>query len=310
MTLSPTDRIHGINIVLMLASCALAFLFPYGLLLFSYVVLGPAHYLTQISWLHDRKYFSAQSYTLPLFLMLTLAIIFSSGSISALFIVFAFLLGIPMILQTGHAVYALLIALCFGIAFSVVVFGKEIGVFMALLLPTVIHVFFFTLNFILAGTVKERSAAGYASLATMLACAASFFVLPSSVWPSVTHSESPGIAFFQHVANYLQNILNLSDDGNSILKLFSFLSFAYTYHYLNWFSKTRVIRWHLIPKTRLYFIVFLYIMALALYAYDFTLGFYVLLFLSVLHVLLEFPLNWRTFVLLTKSALHGLNPVK
>ncbi len=42
---------------LLLGALALAYLLPFELLVLSYTVLGPAHYLTEISWLHDRKYF-------------------------------------------------------------------------------------------------------------------------------------------------------------------------------------------------------------------------------------------------------------
>ena len=42
---------------LLLFAFAAAYLVPFELLLLSYVVLGPAHYFTEISWLHDRKYF-------------------------------------------------------------------------------------------------------------------------------------------------------------------------------------------------------------------------------------------------------------
>ena len=49
-----TDAAH---LALMLAALAVSYLVPFELLLLSYVVLGPAHYATEISWLHDRKYF-------------------------------------------------------------------------------------------------------------------------------------------------------------------------------------------------------------------------------------------------------------
>jgi hypothetical protein len=45
----------------MLAALALTYIVPFELLLLAYVVLGPAHYATEISWLHDRKYFLPQS---------------------------------------------------------------------------------------------------------------------------------------------------------------------------------------------------------------------------------------------------------
>src|SRR6266480_4246173 len=49
-----TDATH---LGLMLSALGLTYLVPFELLLLSYVVLGPAHYATEISWLHDRKYF-------------------------------------------------------------------------------------------------------------------------------------------------------------------------------------------------------------------------------------------------------------
>src|SRR3981189_2354324 len=49
-----TDAVH---LGLMLSAIAVTYLVPFELLLLSYVVLGPAHYFTEISWLHDRRYF-------------------------------------------------------------------------------------------------------------------------------------------------------------------------------------------------------------------------------------------------------------
>src|ERR1700733_3954794 len=49
--------INAVHLGLMLAALAITYLVPFELLLLSYVVLGPAHYFTEFSWLHDRKYF-------------------------------------------------------------------------------------------------------------------------------------------------------------------------------------------------------------------------------------------------------------
>src|SRR5213079_1261096 len=54
-----TDAAH---LGLMLAALGLTYLVPVELLLLAYVVLGPAHYATEISWLHDRKYFLPRRY--------------------------------------------------------------------------------------------------------------------------------------------------------------------------------------------------------------------------------------------------------
>jgi hypothetical protein len=79
------------------------------------------------------------------------------------------------------------------------------------------------------------------------------------------------------------------------------IAFAYTYHYLNWFSKTSVIKWYAVPKKWLISIVLIWVFSVALYAYDYVTGLKALLFLSMLHVFLEFPLNFRSFQIINTS---------
>src|SRR5438105_10318502 len=55
-----TDQINILNIGLMIISAALAFVWPFYLFLVAYAVLGPLHYLTEISWLHDRNYYTSR----------------------------------------------------------------------------------------------------------------------------------------------------------------------------------------------------------------------------------------------------------
>ena len=54
--------------------------------------------------------------------------------------------------------------------------------------------------------------------------------------------------------------------------LMRFIAFAYTYHYLNWFSKTSIIRWHEMGGKRLAFIGALWLASIGLYFYDFPLA--------------------------------------
>jgi hypothetical protein len=74
------------------------------------------------------------------------------------------------------------------------------------------------------------------------------------------------------------------------------MRFAYTYHYLNWFSKTSVIRWHEVSRVRGAGIVAGWAAGVGLYLYSYQLGFAVFYVLSVVHVMLEFPLNHQSFV--------------
>src|SRR5258707_1237696 len=52
------DRLNYLNIGLMLLALTLALARPFELFLLAYAVLGPLHYLTEISWLHDKGYYT------------------------------------------------------------------------------------------------------------------------------------------------------------------------------------------------------------------------------------------------------------
>lgn len=87
------------------------------------------------------------------------------------------------------------------------------------------------------------------------------------------------------------------------IMLMRFIAFAYLYHYLNWFSKTEVIRWHKVPKIRFAAVIVLWIAASVFYTMDYSLGLSVLFFLSFTHVLLEFPLNIMSIVGIGKESM-------
>jgi len=80
------------------------------------------------------------------------------------------------------------------------------------------------------------------------------------------------------------------------IMLMRFIAFAYLYHYLNWFSKTEIIRWHKVPKIRFIGVIALWLISCGLYAYDYAIGLSFLFFLSFTHVLLEFPLNVTSII--------------
>lgn len=47
----------------MFVSLAIAVVAPFHLFLLAYAVLGPLHYLTGISWLHDRQFFTGRIFS-------------------------------------------------------------------------------------------------------------------------------------------------------------------------------------------------------------------------------------------------------
>ena len=76
------------------------------------------------------------------------------------------------------------------------------------------------------------------------------------------------------------------------IKFQMFIAFAYTYHYLNWFTKTTVIGWHRsLTGYRVLMILVIWISSVVLYYIDYGTGLIWLISLSILHVFLEFPLN-------------------
>lgn len=292
----------------MLASCLAAFIFPFELFLFAYAVFGPLHYLTEISWLDKKGFFAEKKIHAWLLGMLCVAVFsvyFIAGlqSYAPLLILAAFI--IAYVMQMKERAMAWMGAVCI-IAILAILFirfepAKNIQDTAALLIPSIIHVFIFTGAFILAGSLKSKSKSGYLSLAVFIACAVSFFLpiqggaISDNLRPIYASFSDLNIAllnlFAPHRAWALSDVFG-SAAGIAIMR---FIAFAYTYHYLNWFSKTNVIRWHEIPRSRMIFILALWIISVALYAQDYTLGLRVLFFLSLLHVFLEFPLNFRTF---------------
>lgn len=290
-------RLELLNILLILFTCVLAHIFPYHLLIFSYAVFGPLHYLTQISWLHDRRYFVnslTSSTTAILMIEITLLLLIAVSDFSKAFALGA-AIGLALLLIMPSSIMrvcALLFALFFVTSLK---HYPAVTIFMSLMLPTVVHVFFFTACFMFAGALKSKQVSQFVSVLLLIICSSTFLI-------SVFNSEMPistGVYFFMPVAEYLRGLLNITEVAQ--VNLFGFLSFAYTYHYLNWFLKVEVIKWHNISRLRILSIAIIYSIILMLYGYNYMLGFEVALFLSVLHVLLELPLNLRTFAFIGKE---------
>lgn len=338
-----TDQVNYLNIVLMGLSAFLAFRFPFELFLFAYAVLGPLHYLTEISWLHDRGYYTRGKYDF-LVLLAACAVItllyfgWISGApkgSSEYLTCFAFFCALGFVLFKGLT--ARLLGVGAGALTAFFLSGAPLyQPIFGVLIPTLIHVFLFTAMFILVGALKGRNFSGVLSLLVFLALALSFvFVHPSygNYHPSDYVRDSyglfkagdPGTGRFislnyticqifglhsfgaptQPFQDYLDAINGFLYDNPLALSLMAFIAFAYTYHYLNWFSKTSIIGWHQIPRSRAAAILVLWGLSLALYAYNYALGFRWLLFLSLAHVLLEFPLDQLTFINIAKE-LGGL----
>jgi len=179
-------------------------------------------------------------------------------------------------------------------------FFTWVGVF----LPTIIHVFIFTWAFMLFGALKEKSWQGFLSIAVLVICSIIIIMVqPGNLFYSVSDYSQKSYQQFGELNFRMINFFHM-DKLTDIKQIFTtnagfvimrFIAFAYTYHYLNWFSKTSVIKWHQVPKKILFGTIGLWLISIALYLYDYNLGLQVLFFLSFLHVFLEFPLNVVSF---------------
>lgn len=301
------DQINYVNIMLMLLSAIAAVILPFEVFLFSYAILGPLHYLTEISWLHDKSYFSKFRSDFIPFVFLAIGIFLVSYIFtnqvrwvtSFVFLSAALALVIIYIEKWLYRLFFMLFATFLLILFYKYEFFRLI--FMVYT-PTIIHVYLFTGLFILYGALKSKSKSGYISLIVFLICTL-LVVLPVvqvSYQPSAFAIKN-FYSFLNLNFTILQNIgyndlatVNGAYKSTIGIMVMRFIAFAYTYHYLNWFSKTSVIKWHEVSKLRLLTVVFAWLVAISIYVYDYSLGFMVLYLLSFLHVLLEFPLNWIT----------------
>ncbi len=341
-------QVDYLNIGLMLLSAGIAFIIPFHLFLFSYAVLGPLHYLTEISWLHKRQYFTKGKFdfillvalcfvgllgsffndilvflhlSVPQFLV-TLESTLQNNYISTHAIFIAFISAMIMIFIKDYVVKILAILFVVFVAFlvhgtidvnntrSLLTYPSYL-LYFGIFLPTIIHVYFFTGAFILSGALKNRSKTGLMSLVVFATCTISFFLIPafSSIGLSDTTMATYKSSNFETVNASIMKVLSAESlrqhaaiyTSNIGIMVMRFIAFAYTYHYLNWFSKTSVIKWHKVPKLNLAVVLIIWLLSLAAYGYNYSVGLMWLYFLSMLHVFLEFPLNFQSFKLIVQD---------
>jgi hypothetical protein len=319
-------QVDRLNIGLMVVSLALAFVVPFELFLFSYAVLGPLHYLTELSWLHKRDFFAngkrdwwwLAGIVVLAFLSAQFVIgswaIPALGPYSQLFAFMAFAMAFAFVTVKDPMLRVALAVLVPAVTVTVAKVDARQWMVFSLMTTTILHVSVFTGAFMLYGALKARSTLGYVTVVLLFACCAIALFAPADARPAVSQyvSESYSPAF--RYLNYeLARIFSMGTvvhvDGSSrfatVADVFTspggiaiqrLIGFAYTYHYLNWFSKTSIIGWMNVDRRKLGAAVVIWIASLLLYAKSYEVGARWLFALSYAHVLLEFPLNHRSFV--------------
>jgi hypothetical protein len=271
--------------------------------LLSYVVLGPAHYFTEISWLHDRKYFlPRRNVAFGLAGVAVVAALIDNAAWFGFVIWMAFV-TCALLTTTTAAQSAVLTFVALALTAIMAVNGSSLAV-LGILLPTLIHVSLFTLVFMTLGAYRSGSKTQAFLVIVYLFAISSILVMPPSAATQIPAFAKAGQEYFGNVGPALGRLLGV---GSLRLdtRLTSLLAFVYTYHYLNWFIKADVIRWAEIPRLRLALVVAASAASTALYFYDYAFGFTVLLALSLVHVVLEFPLNSLALRQLGGAVGHG-----
>ncbi len=392
-----TTQVDKVNIGLMLISLILAFVLPFEVFLFSYAVLGPLHYLTEISWLHQKNYFVPKVKKMSLWIfpivaaILTIVLVWDDveellrkwqglpplkegtfaniWNTNLIFFLFAISCVLVLVQKLWMKIAGIAIIIIFCLSFNLgqtcvsctskkdnskielcdftkqeannfirkncadvngdgsIVYGddfKDEGMkfanttfFITAYLPTLIHVYIFTMLFMLFGALKSKSKFGLISVGVLIVCGIMPFVWdPAFLHYTVSEGakKSYDVSFLSLNQIIFDNFTKLASTPENIygssfgIMLTRFIAFAYTYHYLNWFSKTSIIQWHKMPVLNLGVVLVLWITAVVLYYVSYKTGLTALLFLSFLHVFLEFPLNYTSFVGIIRSIFGKKQP--
>jgi len=333
--MSITQRVGSINILLIALSFLAAFFFPVQTFILSVLVLGPLHYITELVWLKEKKFYLPQKSDVQL--------LFIIGSVSFLGYLLSYLLDISPIndwlklflsssvIQTLQAYRELCKVIAFPLAFLMIFSVKEsykyllilflllvfslispkwnyYFIVIGILIGVFLHTYIFMIFFMIFGALKSRSVLGL--VAVLFFMGLTFLVFYIEPNPSYYERTPYFDKLYSQTLNpdTIRLFLSWLFRGSQLpsyaelnfatqtLLLIRFLGFMYLYHYLNWFSKTEIIRWHLTPKNWLVGGTTLWIMCVVLYFVDFKLGLVLTSLLGSWHVLLEFPLNHRTMV--------------
>jgi hypothetical protein len=304
LTLRLRDQ-HVGNFLAVLLSVAAASLAPLQTFIFVYAFVGPFHYLTEIAWLRKKDFYFGGGLVSPRVFVVVASLLCLAASVDMVVHrgLTGYAIGLLLVLSLSARVknpLVLLAAAVVGYCAKFLFHG--IVLFVAAVLPTIVHVYIFTVLFLISGLVRSKERPVLSWINPMLVLAAPLLLLrahwgyfaPGSYW---SNAEAGFANLHVMLAGLLgQNLhptgLAAADPASAgVLRV---LAFIYMYHYLNWFAKTELLKWHVVSRRSWALILGLYAFSVGCYLYSFVLGFYIVNFLSLLHVLLEFPLDWHT----------------
>lgn len=300
------ERTRWADLVALGISGVAATIAPLQVFLFAFAVLGPVHYLTEIAWLRRKQFYLKSNFvsTRVYVLFALVAVVVSLSSSVLKHDMWFWAVGAMLLISLSvlvRNVYA--IAAIAGAAVITAFYLRTWVFFIAVMVPTLVHVFFFTWTFMVSGALRDktRTLRKWVNPALMLAIPLALMFLPMhyaqprGIW--LKAESMTFLSIHSKLAGDLHHTVVLNTtmmDDPIIAGLLRLFAFAYLFHYLNWFAKTELLEWHRVSRATWVTIGVLYAAALASFGISFRVGFLVSSFLSLLHVLLEFPLNWHT----------------
>jgi len=168
----------------MLLSVVLAFFWPFELFLFSFIVMGPLHYLTELLWLQKKNFFAptkTDAYLIAITGILITAIILLNVKNLTFWLtimltgVFVFALMMVFVKKTwiNFFITTLVIFLAHQFKFFEI---KWYVIVVTIFLTTIIHTTLFTFVFMVSGVRKQYTFSGMVSLLVFLVCSSLFFI--------------------------------------------------------------------------------------------------------------------------------------
>jgi hypothetical protein len=154
---------HVGNFLALVVSAVAASVAPLQVFIFVYAFVGPLHYLTEIAWLKKKQFYfrdgvvSEQTYVAMAALLCAVASVdfYVHRGLTG------YAIGILMVVSLGAVVknpFVLLSALAAGFVARFFVHGLML--FVAVILPTIVHVYVFTMLFMVSGLVREKKRPG------------------------------------------------------------------------------------------------------------------------------------------------------
>lgn len=298
------NKSDSINVFFVIIACIAGHVAPVATLLGSYAILGPAHYLTEVSWLHDRHYFLSRhlSWCVIALMVLTFAfLVAGSGASSVTSLMCALSLAVAAAFGLSLPMIILVAVVSSGAAFLASRAHVAIILGLAILVPTIVHVFGFTAAFVVRGA-RKSGRRGW-----LTPCALAIAVSSFALIPSATLVPTPWLQQAQATFGKSTSYLLFLPGRPSLSNIVGFFGFAYAFHYLNWFGKTSVTGWHKIGCGRGALLIAVWVVISVAYLQGIQFGLAMSLPLSVGHVFLEFPLNALTIRSLVRRTSAQVN---